>query len=201
MKVDLKESKENSKSKLGWISNKESYQGEDKYGGWNTCKTLMVLEETRAKARMTRALTTWPYSSTWLKARFHPRQCGASKTKTERVFWEKAFAKGARMKDEAIARVCSWKTCYANLLFNVMFCVMVVEFYFHFVIWCIIKSIARHIKLISCVASNVLLILFLLLFSCLKLGLGINFGFPESFSFGSSLSSYVCIPSVLKREV
>jgi hypothetical protein len=31
--------------------------------------------------------------------------------------------------------------------------------------------------------------------------LGINFGFPESFSFGSSLSSYVCIPSVLKREV
>jgi len=161
----------------------------------------MISKEARAKARRARALATWAYSSTWPKARFHPRQCGASETKTERVLRKKAFAKGARMKDEAIARVCSRKTCSASLLFSVMFCIMIVEFCFHFVVWCIIKNIVRHIKLISCVASNVLLILFLLLFSCLKLGLGFNFGFPQSFSFGSSLSSYVCIPSVLKREV
>lgn len=63
-----------------------------------------------------------------------------------------------------------------------MFHVLVVEFYFHFVVWCIIKSTTRHIKLIFCVASNVLLILFLLLFACLKLGLGFNFGSPQSFS-------------------
>jgi hypothetical protein len=113
MKVDLKESKKNSKSKLGWISNKESYQREDKYGGSNTCKTLMVSKEARAKARRARALVTWAYSSTWPKPRFHPRQCGASKTKTERVFPKKGFAKGARTKDETIARVCSQKTCFA----------------------------------------------------------------------------------------
>jgi len=36
MKVDLKESKENSKLKLGWKSNKEPWQGKDKFGGQNT---------------------------------------------------------------------------------------------------------------------------------------------------------------------
>jgi hypothetical protein len=33
MKVDLKESNENSKCDLGWKFNKESWEGEDKFDG------------------------------------------------------------------------------------------------------------------------------------------------------------------------
>ncbi len=41
----------------------------------------MVSKEAKAKAKRARALTTQAYSSTWPKAKFHPRQCGASETK------------------------------------------------------------------------------------------------------------------------
>jgi hypothetical protein len=50
MKVDLMESKGNSKSELSWDSKKESKQGEDKYKGWNIYKALIVLKEAKAKA-------------------------------------------------------------------------------------------------------------------------------------------------------
>lgn len=43
MKVDVMESKENSKSELDWDSRKESKQGKDKYKGWNIYKALIVL--------------------------------------------------------------------------------------------------------------------------------------------------------------
>jgi hypothetical protein len=43
MKVDLKESKETSKSESSWKSSKESKQGDDIYKGWNIYKTLIFL--------------------------------------------------------------------------------------------------------------------------------------------------------------
>ncbi len=64
MKVDLKESKGSSKSKLSWISIKEFEQGIGKSKSWNA---LMVYKET--KAREANALITCAYLLACLMAR------------------------------------------------------------------------------------------------------------------------------------
>jgi hypothetical protein len=50
--------------------------------GESACKTLTIFKEAKARARGAKTLTTWEYSPTCPKARFHFNQCGGGKTKT-----------------------------------------------------------------------------------------------------------------------
>jgi hypothetical protein len=110
MKVDLKESKETSKSESSWKSSKESKQGDDIYKGWNIYKTLIFLEEVKIEARGASALTTWACSRTWPKTKLYPRWCGKGETKTRGLLRKGASAKRFWMGKKTTMQTYAQKT-------------------------------------------------------------------------------------------